>query len=78
MQEQELKKVELDELELYLNLLKANDSNLINNMSSVEIAKLIETQFKIKCSDKDIFLIHEPTLAEDTLDILLHHKILFG
>lgn len=73
-----LKEVKLDELELYLNILKSEHPDFTNNASSLEIANVIQERFKVKCSDRDIFLIHEPTLEEEMIDIELQYNILFN
>lgn len=72
----ELKKVELDEIELALELLKANTPEEINNATYKEIANLIETNFNIVCSLSDIMLLHEPTIDEDRISLEIHYKVL--
>lgn len=72
----ELKKVELDEIELALELLKANNPEEINNATYKEIANLIETNFNIVCSLSDIMLLHEPTIDEDRISLEIHYKVL--
>lgn len=68
----------LDELELYLNILKANDPEEINNMTSKEIAEKIEKQFDVECSEQDIFTIHEPTIMEDILDLEIQLRNIYN
>lgn len=73
-----MSKIPLDELELYIQILKHEAFELVNNSSCAEIAKLIENRFDVKCSERDIFLLHEPTLEESILDIQLQYEIMNG
>lgn len=59
-----LKKVEIDEIELYLELLKSDDPMTINSSTYSTIAEIIQSNFGVECSEHDIFLIHEPTIEE--------------
>lgn len=73
-----MSKIPLDELELYLQVLKNESPDLVNISSTTEIAVLINNRFNVNCSERDIFLLHEPTLEEEILDIKLQHKIMRG
>lgn len=72
----ELKRVPLDELELHLNLLKANTPEDINNATCKEIIGLLETNFGITCMQEEIFLLHEPSIPIDRLAIEIHYRAL--
>lgn len=69
-------KIPIDELELYLNILKSEDFEYINNCKYSEIADIIRKRFNVKCSERDVFLIHEPTLQEEIIDVQEHYKLL--
>ena len=73
-----LEKVQIDEIELYLNILKSEDFNYVNNCKYSEIAEIIRKRFNVYCTERDIFLIHEPTLQENIIDIQEHYKLLFN
>lgn len=64
-----LKKVPIDEIELYLELLKSNNPEEINRSSYRVIAEMIECNFGVECSEHDIFLLHEPTIEEMEEDL---------
>lgn len=72
----ELKRVQIDEIELALELLKANHPEEVNNATYKEIATMIENNFGIACGYADIMLIHEPTIAEDRLSLEIHYQTL--
>lgn len=73
-----LKEVELDEIELYYNILKNENALLINNSTSEEIANIIQANFKVKCSGRDVFLLHEPTLDDMILDSKIHYGLFYN
>jgi len=72
----ELKRVELDELELCLELLKADNPNDINKATYKEIANLIQNNFGVVCTEQDMFLLHEPTIEQDRLSLEIHYRVL--
>lgn len=70
--------IPLDELELCLQVLKHEAAELVNNSSSKELVSLIKNRFNVNCSERDIFLLHEPTLEEEILDVQLQYQIMNG
>ena len=72
----ELKKVKLDEIELYLELMRNNHSEDIRYATYKEIADLIQINFGIVCREEDISLLHEPTIDQDQLDLEIHMNTL--
>jgi hypothetical protein len=70
----ELKRVKLDEIELFLELLKNDLGDQINAMTSKDIAALIQTNFDVVCTEQDIFLLHEPTIEQDCLAMEIYYK----
>jgi len=72
----ELKHVELDELELYLELLKNDNPADINKATYKEIANLIQNNFGVACTEQDMFLLHEPTIEQDRLSLEIHYRVL--
>ena len=71
-----LKKIELDEVELYYNILNSKDPDLINKSTSEEIASIISANFNVDCNGRDVFLIHEPTLEDIIIDSEIHYGLL--
>lgn len=74
----ELKKVELDEIELYLEILKKDHPDEINNATYSEIANLIEKNFGVVCLWTDISLLHEPTIEQDVIALEVYYKEVLG
>lgn len=71
-----LKKVELDEIELYYNILKEENPEKINLLTYQEIADVISENFEVYCSGKDIFILHEPTFDDLVDDITIHYNLI--
>lgn len=71
-----LKQIEIDETELYLELLKSNED--INHLTNKEIANLIQDKYGVECSEQDIFLLHEPTLQDEIYDSEYFYKQVLG
>lgn len=74
--EEVLRKVELDEIELCLNLLKLHKPNLINNQTYRQIAENISNEYNIVCKESEIRLLHEPTIEEMSLDLEIYFQAL--
>lgn len=72
----ELKRVQIDELELYLEILKADHPESIHNATFKQIANLIQNNFGVVCTEQDMFLLHEPTIDEDRISIEIYYKAL--
>ncbi len=70
----ELKKVKLDEIELYLNELD-NDRDL-RNMTYLEIATLIQLNFGVYCSEQQVNLLYDPKLEDIIDDMEAHYRVL--
>ena len=70
--------VELDELELYLNMLIEKDSKLLITKTYLEIAILIENEFNVKCTEHDINLLYDPTIDEIIEDNEILYKQVLG
>lgn len=69
-----LKKVEIDEIELYLELLKSDDPKTINSSTYKAIADMIQDKFLIECTEEDIRLLHEPTIEEMEEDLRTYYS----
>lgn len=67
-----LVKVEIDEIELYLNLLKQEIK--LDQYTSSEIAEMIRINFNIECTEQDIFLLHEPTIIDPVYETICIYK----
>lgn len=61
---QELKKVKLDELELYLNQIEQDYKKELENKTYLEIANLIQVNFNVQCTEQDINLLYDPKLED--------------
>ena len=73
--EEVLRKVELDEIELKLKILKLHRPDLVNNSKTYkEIANAIQDEFSIICDEFDMRLLYEPTLDEMEEDLRLHYE----
>jgi hypothetical protein len=71
-----LKKVELDELELYLELLKSDRD--VNLLKCSEISEIIRNTYGVHCTEQDIYLLHEPTICEDIYDVECFYRNILG
>lgn len=72
-----LKKVELDEIELYLRVLEDKPEK-IKNKTCLEIANIIQKEFGVYCNEKQIFLLYEPTVEDNILDSEIYFKQVLG
>lgn len=76
----ELKRVELDEIELCLELLKADNPDEVDRMTCEEIASMIQANFDVVCTRHDVFLLHEsrvfnePPVEQDCLAMEIYYK----
>ena len=71
-----LKQTEIDEKELFLELLKTEQD--INHLTYREIANLIQDKFGIECSEEDVNLLHEPTIDDMVYDSEYFYKQVLG
>lgn len=69
-----LRKVEIDEIELCLNLLKLEHPEKVDNKTYFQIANSIQKLFNIICTEQDILLIHEPTIDEMEESLRIHFE----
>lgn len=72
----ELIKVKIDEIELYLELLKKDNLIDLEATTCKEIAELIQNNFGVVCTQQDIFLLHEPLIAADRISLEVHYQVL--
>jgi hypothetical protein len=69
-----IKATMLDEVELYLNLAKANHPELIENKTYKQISDGLNKRFEITSTEDDIFLLHEPSVDELEEDLRIHFE----
>ena len=72
----ELIRVRIDEIELYLELLKKDNLIDLEATTCKEIAELIQNNFGVICTQQDIFLLYEPSIAEDRISLEVHYQVL--
>jgi len=72
-----LEKAELDEIELYLRILEKQPEK-IKFKTCFEIAKIIQNEFGVKCNEKQIFLLYEPTIDTIIEDNEFYYKEVLG
>ena len=70
--QEELVEVELDVIEMYLNMIK-NDTNL-DNLTCSNIVSLLQKRFGIKCSEEEVFLLHEPQIYDVWYEDAYYYK----
>jgi hypothetical protein len=74
----QLKKVKIDEIEMYLNLSIAQFPEVIKNLNYKEIAKYIENNYNVECSEDKVFLLYEPTIEQDIFDMESYYREVLG
>jgi len=78
MKGNKLKKVELDEIELYLNMLENDYKEKLNTKTYLEIARLIEKEFGVECDEQTVNLLYDPTLEQLLEDNEIFYKEIIG
>lgn len=56
-----LRKAPLDEIELFISILKSENDKFDEKTNS-EIASIIQSRFGVLCTEREVFLLHEPTI----------------
>jgi hypothetical protein len=74
----ELKKVQIDEIELYLRYYEQLFPDKIKDLSYEEVSKLISEDFNIECSREDIYLLYEPSIQEEEIFTEYYYKNVLG
>lgn len=73
---QNLRKVELDEIEALLQLLSQMQN--IDDMTCDQIASEIQSRFQVECSGEEIFLLHEPEVRDVWYEDTYYYKNVLG
>lgn len=73
---QNLRKVELDEIEALLQLLGQMQN--IDDMTCDQIASEIQSRFQVECSGEEIFLLHEPGVYDVWYENTYYYKNILG
>jgi len=66
-------KVALDELEVMIGFIQATKPEF-KKATYKQLAEEIKKDFNIEVSDRDIFLLYEPTLEEEQTDLQLQFE----
>lgn len=67
----------LDEVELYYNLLLSENKDIFNDKNSEEISKIINYEFGVNCTGRDVFTIHEPKINDLIIDSEIHYGLFY-
>lgn len=70
-------KAQLDELEIYIQLLQLDNPNL-KGATYQELKEKVEKEFNVLVPIEDIYLLHEPTIEEDQEDLEVHFGAMFN
>ena len=73
---QNLRKVELDEIEALLQLLSQMQN--IDDLTCDQIASEIQSRFQVECSGEEIFLLHEPAVRDVWYEDTYYYKNVLG
>lgn len=73
---QNLRKVELDEIEALLQLLGQMQN--IDDLTCDQIASEIQSRFQVECSGEEIFLLHEPEVRDVWYEDTYYYKNVLG
>lgn len=73
---QNLRKVELDEIEALLQLLSQMQN--IDDLTCDQIASEIQSRFQVECSGEEIFLLHEPEVRDVWYEDTYYYKNVLG
>lgn len=74
--QENLREVELDELEAYLNIYKMLYS--VDYLTCDQIANILQSRYQIKCSGEEIFLLHEPDVYDVWYEDTYYYKNVIG
>lgn len=64
----------IDEVELYLEALKNDAPELVEDKTYKEISTSLNKRFGINSTEEDIFLLHEPTIEEMEEDLRIQFE----
>lgn len=68
------KRTPIDEVELYLGLLKIQYGDLIQGRSYKEVSNILNNKFNILSTEEDINLLYEPTISDMEFDLRLQFE----
>lgn len=77
MKKEEIKKVQLDELELMIGLIQVSDPSM-HKATYSELQKALFIEFGIQIDYDDIFLLYEPTIEDEIIDSEVFYKGVFN
>lgn len=70
------KDIELDEVEAYYRILEQTGKYNLNILTSDEISEIINYEFDVNSTGRQVYILHEPTLEDMIIDSQIHYGIL--